>query len=74
MSDRLALANAIEDASAQDARFARQDVAFARQDVAIEQLRSGLRELESRITLRLGGIVVAAVAVIVGLQHLWPSH
>ena len=51
--------------------FARQDVAFSRQDVAIERLRSSGREMESRITLRLGGIVAAGVAVIVVLQHLW---
>jgi hypothetical protein len=47
---------------------------FARQDVAIERLRSSLREMESRLLVRLGGIVVAGVAAIVALQHLWPSH
>jgi hypothetical protein len=47
---------------------------FARQDVAIERLRSTARELESRITLRLGGIIAAAVAIIVAAQHLWPVH
>jgi hypothetical protein len=107
MSDRLALANAIEDAGIERAKaaaiasvisdmvhgavatkadlqaseatlrsevqsgFARQDAAFARQDVAIERLRSSRREMESRITLRLGGIVAAGVAIIVVLQHLW---
>jgi hypothetical protein len=41
------------------------DPKFARQDVAIERLRSALREMESRITLRPGGIVAAGVAIIV---------
>jgi hypothetical protein len=96
MSDRLALANAIEDAgiprdkaqrvasvifdAIHDNVATKADVLalgvalepkFARQDVAIERLRSTLREMESRITLRLGGIVAAGVAVIVVLQHLW---
>jgi hypothetical protein len=44
---------------------------FARQDVATERLRSTTREMETRITLRLGGIVAAGVAIIVTLQHLW---
>jgi hypothetical protein len=96
MSDRLALANAIEDAgiprdkaqrvasvifdAIHDNVATKADVQalgstlepkFARQDVAIERLRSTLREMESRITLRLGGIVAAGVAIIVVLQHLW---
>ena len=51
--------------------FSRQDGMFARQDVAIERLRSTTREMETRITLRLGGIVAAGVAIIIALQHLW---
>jgi hypothetical protein len=47
---------------------------ITRQDVAIERLRSSLRELESRLTVRLGGIVAAAVAILVALRHLWPPH
>ena len=103
MSDRLALADAIEDAGIAREKATRiasvifdaihQNVAtkadvqaneaslrsemhsgFARQDVAIERLRSTVREMENRITLRLGGIVAAAVAIIVALQHLWPPH
>ena len=50
------------------------DGKIARQDVAIERLRSSLRELESRLTVRLGGIVAVAVAIRVALQHLWPPH
>ena len=44
---------------------------FARQDVAIERVRSEAREMESRIIVRLGGIVAAGVAITVALQHLW---
>jgi hypothetical protein len=44
---------------------------FGRQDVAIERLRSSIREMESRITVRLGGIVVAAVAALGAVQHFW---
>ena len=47
---------------------------FARLDVAIERLRSTHREMENRITLRLGGLVAAGVAIIVALQHLWPPR
>ncbi len=47
---------------------------IAKQDVAIERLRSSVREMESRLLMRLGGIVAAGVAVIVALQHLWPPH
>lgn len=47
---------------------------FSRVDVAIERLRSSIREMESRLLMRLGGIVAAGVAVIVALQHLWPPH
>jgi hypothetical protein len=108
MSDRLALAEAIEDAAGIDrakavklataifdaihtnvatktdldtnAAVVRGDFAelrgevrsgFARQDVAIERLRSTHREMESRITVRLGGMIAAGVAIIVVLQHLW---
>jgi hypothetical protein len=100
MSDRLALANAIEDAGIERSKAPRiasvifdaihdnvatkadvlalgselradLDPKSAGQDVAIERLRSALREMESRITLRLGGIVAAGVAIIVVLQHLW---
>ena len=82
MSDRLALANAIEDAGVERGKAQRLasvifdaihdnvatkadvlalgsklrvdfDPKFARQDVAIERLRATLREMESRITLRL---------------------
>jgi hypothetical protein len=94
MSDRLAFANAIEDAGIPRDKAQRVasvifdaihdnvatkadvlalgselradfDPKFARQDVAIERLRSALREMESRITLRPGGIVAAGVAIIV---------
>ena len=47
---------------------------FARQDVAMERLRSSVGEMENRITLRLGGIVAAGVAIIVAAQHFWPPH
>jgi hypothetical protein len=47
---------------------------IAKQDVAIERLRSSVREMESRLLTRLGGIVAAGVAVIVALQHVWPPH
>jgi hypothetical protein len=47
---------------------------FARQEVAIERLRSSAGEMESRLLMRLGGIVAAGVAIIVALQHVWPPH
>lgn len=110
MSDRLALAHAIEDAgiprekaesvATAIARFVegsaatktdvdhaeaalRAEIAgvrtdlkadIARLDVGLERVRSSVREMESRLIVRLGGIVAAGVAVIVGLQHFWPPH
>ncbi len=111
MSDRLALAHAIEDAGhragegrghglAAIARFLEGNVAtkadvqaseamlrsemaalrgevhsgFARQDVAIERLRSGQREMEGRLLLRLGGWMVALLGVLFAALHAWPPH
>ena len=114
MSDRLALANAIEDAGIDRSKAQRvasvifdalhnsvatkADVqtvgaeikaeiaglrseiktemhsGFARQDVAIERLRSSGRELESRITLRLGGLIVVLLGLLFTALHYWPPH
>jgi hypothetical protein len=48
------------------------DGKIARQDVAVERVRLAVRETESRLLVRLGGLVVATATVLGALQHLWP--
>ena len=50
------------------------DGKIARQDVAIERLRSSLRELESRLLLRLGSLMVVLTGVILAALRYWPPH
>ena len=47
---------------------------FARTDVAIERVRSTVRETESRLLLRMGGIAAGAATLLFGALHLWPPH
>ena len=47
---------------------------FARTDVALERVRSTVRETDSRLLLRMGGIAAAAAAVLFGALHAWPPH
>ena len=47
---------------------------FARHDVAIERLRSSLRELESRLLLRLGSLMMVLTGVILAALRYWPPH
>jgi hypothetical protein len=47
---------------------------FARQDVAIERLRSSVREMESRLMLRLGGAMAILFGLFFAALHYWPPH
>jgi acetylornithine deacetylase/succinyl-diaminopimelate desuccinylase-like protein len=47
---------------------------FARQDVAIERVRSTVREMESRLLVRMGGIAAGAAALLFAALHAWPPH
>ena len=46
----------------------KEDVAVLRSEMAV--LRGEMRELEQRMTIRLGGMIAAAVAIIVALDNL----
>ena len=46
----------------------KEDVAVLRSEMAL--LRGEMRELEQRMTIRLGGMIAAAVAIIVALDKL----
>ena len=54
--------------------FADLDGKIGRQDVAIERLRSSLRELESRLTVRLGGLMVVLTGVVLAALRHWLPH
>ena len=54
--------------------LAETDGKMSRQDVAIERLRSSLRELESRLLLRLGSLMVVLTGVILAALRYWPPH
>ena len=46
----------------------KEDMAVLRSEMAV--LRGEMRELEQRMTIRLGGMIAAAVAIIVALDNL----
>jgi hypothetical protein len=47
---------------------------FARQDVAIERVRSSLRELERRLLVRLGSLMVVLTGVVLAALRYWPPR
>ena len=85
MSDRLALANAIEDAgiprekaesvATAIARFVEGNVA-TKWDVRSlgAELKADIAEMELRLLLRLGGWTVALFGLLFAALHLWPPH
>jgi hypothetical protein len=106
MSDRLALAHAIEDAGIERSKaenvasviirviegsvatkvqldaakaelkadIAALDGKINRQDVAIERLRSTVREMESRLLVRLGSLMVVLTGVVLAALRYLPPH
>jgi hypothetical protein len=106
MSDRLALAHAIEDAGIERSKaenvasviirviegsvvtkvqldaakaelkadIAALDGKINRQDVATERLRSTVREMESRLLVRLGSLMVVLTGVVLAALRYLPPH
>jgi hypothetical protein len=86
MSDRLALANAIEDAGIERAKAERvasvifdairenvatkADVAAVRADLAL--VEADLALVEHRLMTRLGGLMVVTASCVVAALHYWP--
>lgn len=79
MSDRLALANAIEDAGIERGKAERvASVIFdaIRENVAtkadVAAVRADLTLVEHRLLTRLGGLVVVVAGGVVAALHYWP--
>jgi hypothetical protein len=74
MTDRLTLTRALEEAgleSAASEKIATEIFNAIHDNVAT---KADLRELEQRIIIRLGGLVVVVAGLLFGALHLWPVH
>ena len=77
--DTLKLARSLQDGgfTAEQAQTMSAAVAeaMAGAELATKQdMHAALRDLEQRLTIRLGGMLVAAVGVIVAAMRLFPAH
>jgi hypothetical protein len=85
VTDRLTLTRALEGSGMQSEaaeRIATEIYNAISDNVATKQdldalgaaLRADMREMEQRIIIRLGGLVVVVAGALLGVLHFWPPH